>query len=78
MSADDFHHQVELSLAVTVCDFSDYHSCMQDANSRKVIVESMQPTDFSDWKDSSSTFNLNKINPRPYLSDMVDVRAEKN
>ena len=76
MSADNFHHQVELSLAVTgkIYDFNDYISCMQNANSGKVIVTSMQPTDFS---DSSSIFKLNKINLRPYLSEMVYARAER-
>ena len=50
---------------------------MQNANSGKVIAKPMQPTEFSDWKDSSSTFQLNKINPKPYLLDMVYVRAER-
>lgn len=79
MSADNFHHQVELSLAEAgkVYDFSDYVTCMQNANSGKVLVKQMQPNNFSQWKDFSSTFKINKIDPRPYLCDMVYVRAER-
>jgi len=40
MSADSFHHQVELSLKKSgkVYDFNDFVSCVQDANSGKVTV----------------------------------------
>lgn len=69
MSADSFHHQVELSLKrqSKVFDFDDFKKIVQMANSSKVDVKEMTLQDFSLWKDSSSKYKLQKIIPKPYL-----------
>ncbi|KAG5885830.1 hypothetical protein JTB14_017200 [Gonioctena quinquepunctata] len=50
MSADSFHHQVELSMKKSgnIYDFNDFHEAVQRANSGKVDVISMTPSHFSD------------------------------
>jgi len=35
----------------------------------------MKIDNYFDWADGTSTFKLNKTVPRPYLSDMVEVKA---
>jgi hypothetical protein len=77
MSADNFHHQVEKSLnkAGKVYDFNDFVLCVQEANGGKVNVQEMKVGDFYEWVDASSTYKLNRTVPRPYLSDMVLVKA---
>ncbi|GLV33339.1 hypothetical protein CBL_08609 [Carabus blaptoides fortunei] len=37
----------------------------------------MRFNDFYEWKDSTSLYKVNKSKPRPYLSDMVNVKAER-
>ena len=32
-------------------------------------------SDFSEWKDCSSTYKLNNTSARPYLADLVSVKA---
>ncbi|KAG5885241.1 hypothetical protein JTB14_032940 [Gonioctena quinquepunctata] len=73
MSADSFHHQVELSMKKSgnIYDFNDFHEAVQRANSGKVDVISMTPSHFSDWKDFSSQYKLKKTKPRAYLNNMV-------
>nr|CAH7754007.1 unnamed protein product [Callosobruchus chinensis] len=48
MSADAFHHQVELSLKKSrkVLDFDDFKSAVQQSNSSKVNVKEMKIEDF--------------------------------
>ena len=77
MSADSFHHQVELSLnrRVNVYDFSDYIACVEAANSGRVHVKVMQASDFSRWKDYSSQSKISRCQPRPYLADVVYIKA---
>lgn len=79
MSADHFHHQVELSLKRQgkTYDFSDFVEAVRSANSGKVEVKPMNYTDFYDWVDCSSLYKINHTKPRPYLSDIVQVIAEK-
>nr|CAI5849452.1 unnamed protein product [Callosobruchus analis] len=76
MSADAFHHQVELSLkkARKVLDFDDFKSAVQQSNSSKVNVKQMKIQDFFQWKDYSSKFELQKVTPEPYLKNMVHLR----
>lgn len=78
MSADSFHHQVEKSLKQMkkVYDFEDYKHAVQKANSAKVNVLEMKINNFFNWEDKSSQYKLSRINPRPYLSDMVEVNFE--
>lgn len=77
MSADNFHHQVELSLkkAGKVYDFNDFLQCVQNANSGRVIVKEMAVSDYFDWPDVASQYKLTRTVPRPYLSEMVWVKA---
>lgn len=72
MSADSFHHQVEQSLKKMgkVFDFDDFKSAVNNANSSKVDVKDMTINDFFDWKDFSSKYKIQRINPKPYLQDM--------
>lgn len=78
MSADSFHHQVELSLKrkKRVYDFKDFLNCVQNSNSKKVNLIEMQLQDFYEWKDLTSQYKLSKINPRPYLHNMVHLLFE--
>ena len=77
MSADSFHHQVEMSLKQSgkVYDFADYETCVKNSNSGKTDVKAL--TDFRDWLDCSSTHKIRRMTPRPYLSGIVWFRAER-
>lgn len=79
MSADSFHHQVELSLkkAKKVYDFHDFVEAVQTSNSKRVTVKEMAVADFFDWKDYSSQAKLKKIEPRVYLSQVVKVMVQR-
>ncbi|XP_050293662.1 uncharacterized protein LOC126734169 [Anthonomus grandis grandis] len=72
MSADSFHHQVEKSLKQTgkVLDFDDF----KKSNSSRVEVFEMNLNDFYDFADFSSRFKMNKIIPKPYLANFVEVQ----
>lgn len=75
MSADHFHHQVEVSMKKTpkIYDFKDFVNVVQRANSNKVKV--VTPQDFFEWQDFSSSYKLKKQQPRIYLKDIVQIRA---
>lgn len=75
MSADSFHHQVEMSLKrqKKVYDFADFEMCVQRANSGRVNVKHMNLEDFYCWKDHSSLYKINHATPRPILLSMVEV-----
>ncbi|KAJ8939102.1 hypothetical protein NQ314_011233 [Rhamnusium bicolor] len=62
MSADSFHHQVELSMKHkgSVCDFRDFRDAVQAANSGKVITLEMRPNNFYDWSDNYKTDEENE------------------
>lgn len=80
MSADAFHHQVELSLKKKnkVYDFADFKDCIQRCNSSRVEVIDMRLENFYDWKDWSSQHKLAKLKDlRPYLKDMVHICFRK-
>lgn len=55
MSADHFHHQVELSMKKhkTVWDFDDFVACVSSANGGKTDVIQMSFKNFFNWKDFS-------------------------
>lgn len=76
MSADAFHHQVELSLKkkAKVYDFQDFVECIQKSNSGKVVMAVMDLKDFYTWPDFTSQNKLKKTSPRAYLHSMVHVR----
>lgn len=79
MSADSFHHQVELAMKRKgkLYDFSDFQEAVRECHSRKVDVKSMEPKDFFEWRDYTSQYKLKKQNPRPYLNDIVQVIARR-
>lgn len=79
MSSDAFHHQVELALKKKkkVYDFKDFSECVASANSKKVIVKEMDIDSFYTFPDLTSQYKLSKINPRPYLQDMVFVQFQR-
>lgn len=79
MSSDAFHHQVELALKrkKKVYDFNDFAECVASANSKKVIVKEMKIDNFYNFPDLTSQYKLSKINPRPYLQDMVFIQFQR-
>lgn len=78
MSADSFHHQVELAMkhyeGGNVCDFDDFVKCVQSANSRRVVGKELSVSDFADWPDWTSTSKLNNAVPRPYIANMSKIK----
>lgn len=79
MSADFFHHQVEQSLKSMkkVYDFENFKTAVQKANSQNVSVASMNFQDFYQWPTYHSYSKISKAEPRPYIADIVYVRAER-
>lgn len=79
MSADSFHHQVEKSLKQTgkVLDFEDFKLCVKKSNNSRVEVIVMNLNNFYDFKDFSSRFKMNKITPKPYLANFVEVHFRR-
>lgn len=80
MSADSFHHQVELSMKrkQKIYDFEDFTEAVANSCSGKVNVKKMEHFDFFKWQNFTSQQKLNKCeNGRPYLSDIVKVVAER-
>lgn len=78
MSADSFHHQVELAMKhyekANVCDFDDFVKCVQSANSQRVVCKELSFADFADWSDWTSTSKLNNAVPRPYIKDISKIK----
>lgn len=79
MSADSFHHQVELSLKHQnkTYDFNDFCEAVQGANKGRVNVKRMSEFDFYCWTDWTSQHKIKKINPKPYLSNMARIRFKR-
>lgn len=80
MSADSFHHQVEMSLKnkIKVYDFCDFEECVKKANSGKVNVVNLNFNNFFDWPDHTSQYKLKNIKPqRPYLNEMVHIQFSR-
>lgn len=64
MSADSFHHQVELSMKFkkNLYDFADFASAVQNANSGKTKVIEMTVQHFFDWLDLAALSQIKKKN----------------
>lgn len=79
MSADSFHHQVELSMKYkgTLSDFKDFSDAVQAANSGKVTVLEMRINNFFNWIDQTSQVKIKKMQPRPYMTDITMILAER-
>lgn len=58
-------------------DFSDFCDCIKTANSGRVLVKEMRIEDFSLWNHCASQTALRKINPRPYLAEMVAIKVAR-
>lgn len=74
MSADEFHHQVELSLKKKkrLYDFDDFHRAVSDTH-RDITVKNMAVGDFCKFEDYSSAYKLQNTIPRVYLNMMCEV-----
>lgn len=72
MAADSFHHNVELAMKrmKKIYDFHDFVQAVQNAT-RGTEVFSMKLENFFSWEDYSSQYKLSRMNPRPYLQNMV-------
>ncbi|KAG5874401.1 hypothetical protein JTB14_016768 [Gonioctena quinquepunctata] len=79
ISADSFHHQVELSLKKIgkVYDFDDFVKAVQKAQKTNTEVKVMSHQDFFKWKDLKSEAKLKKQKKRIYLSDIVQIKATR-
>ncbi|KAK4873128.1 hypothetical protein RN001_015157 [Aquatica leii] len=81
MSADSFHHQVELSMKKKqkIYDFDDFSDAVGSACKGNVEVKKMEHNDFYKWKNLTSQQKLKQSsnNNRPYLSDIVQIMAER-
>lgn len=78
MSADSFHHQVEMAMKHyengDVCDFDDFVKCVQSSNSQRVVCKELAVGDFGNWLDWTSLAKLNNAVPRPYISDISKIK----
>lgn len=74
MAADEFHHQVELSMKKMkqLYDFEDFHRAVLSTR-KNITVKVMNVGDFCDFQDCSSVYKLQNSSPRAYLSDMCTV-----
>jgi len=79
MSADHFHHQVELSLKhqKKTYDFDDFAIAIGNANKSKVVVKKMEHSDFFLWKDYKAQQKLTKSTNRILLKDVVSVQVKR-
>lgn len=79
MSADSFHHQVELSLKKKkkVYDFSDFKDAIQSANSGKVNIIDMTLQHFFNFLDYTSKHKLQKLSERIYLKNIVQINFKR-
>lgn len=79
MAADSFHHRVEVSMKKMgnkLYDFSDFVQAVKGA-AHKTEVLPMELQHFYIWEDFSSQYKLTRIEPRPYLHDMVQVTVHR-
>lgn len=78
MSADSFHHQVELAMKQyekgSVCDFDDFVKCVQSCNSQRVVCKELGISDFADWPDWTSITKINNAVPRPYINKISKIK----
>ncbi|XP_031327380.1 uncharacterized protein LOC116160352 [Photinus pyralis] len=79
MAADSFHHKVELSMKKMgnkLYDFGDFVQAVKQA-SRQTEVLPMELQHFFIWEDYTSQYKLSRINPRPYLNEIVQVSVHR-
>lgn len=79
MSADGFHHQVELSLKSQkkAYDFEDFAVAVGENNQEKVDIIILKISDFYDWKDWKSKVNMKRYTDKVYMKDIDNIKAIK-
>lgn len=78
MSADSFHHSVEMQLRrkKKVYDFEDFMDCVQNTSQKTKIIQ-MGVNNFFNWENYISLSKLNKLNPRPYINQFVNIKFKR-
>jgi len=76
MSADSFHHQVEVALTKQnkTYDFNDFKDALKSTNKGKVDVNVMEHDSFYDWIDYKSSQKLKQCHV--LLKNIVCIKAE--
>lgn len=77
MSADSFHHQVELAIKRNgkLYDFKDFSEAVSNANSGNTNVKEMSINDFSYWTSEFLVHKLRNQEIRPLLNQIVHIKA---
>lgn len=44
---------------------------------KNVVPKKMGPNDFYEWQDYTTQYKLSRLNPRPYISDIVQVEVKR-
>lgn len=80
MSADSFHHQVELSMKKQkkTYDFADFIDAVENANNKKSIAKPLNFTDIREWKNCTSLSKINRLDPRPYIRNISEIIFKRN
>lgn len=79
MSADSFHHRVELSMKRMknkIYDFEDFCQAVGTAG-KNVKIKRMTPNEFYEWQDYTTQYKLSRLTPRPYISEIVYVEVNR-
>lgn len=79
MAADSFHHKVELSMKKMgnkLYDFGDFVQAVKAASHQTEVLP-MELQHFHIWEDYSSQYKLSRLNPRPYIHEMVQVSVRR-
>lgn len=80
MAADSFHHRVELSMkrmGNKLYDFSDFVEAVKQAALHTEVLQ-MDMQHFFLCADYSSAYKLSRIEPRPYIKDIIEVVFTRN
>ncbi|KAG5866621.1 hypothetical protein JTB14_035098 [Gonioctena quinquepunctata] len=79
MSADSFHHRVELAMKRMknkIYDFDDFCEAVSSAG-KNVNTKKMTVDDFYEWQDYTTQYKLSRLSPRPYISEIVEVEVSR-
>ncbi|KAL3277253.1 hypothetical protein HHI36_012604 [Cryptolaemus montrouzieri] len=73
------HSTIRWNFRLKINDFNDFSSAVQEANSSQKYLHKMKVQDLlkEDLKGYKSAAKLNKLQPKPHLSDFVSVLFEK-
>ncbi|KAG5889200.1 hypothetical protein JTB14_000625 [Gonioctena quinquepunctata] len=79
MSADSFHHRVELAMKRMknkIYDFDDFCEAVSSAG-KNVNTKKMTVDDFYEWQDYTTQYQLSRLSSRPYISEIVEVEVSR-